>query len=109
MADEKKPATKSEAPQHVATYASDKMKGGYLVRVIGPNANKFGERKTTGADGKEIIKRRTIPVLRKDHTQSKETLGKLIWAGVDEDTNKPCALYAIFKDTKKDFDDEIPF
>ena len=44
----------AEAPKrsHKATYARDKRKGGYLIRVIGPNAAAFAGRE--------------VPVIRKD-------------------------------------------
>ena len=78
--DEKKPAR-----AHKATYATDKRKGGYLVRVIGPNAGSF--------IGREI------PVTKKDNSESMETLDRLIWSGIDSGTKEkpgtgqPAALY----------------
>lgn len=107
----KKEETAAPKREHKATYATDKEKGGYLVRVIGPKANKFGERFTKGDDGKPIAHRREIPVTRKDNSENPETLGKLIWSGKDQDTGAPVALYDIYKKPKaeKALDDEIPF
>lgn len=66
--------------QHKATYASDKKRPGkYLVRVIGPNADKFSTRE--------------VPVTRKDDSESMETLGRIVWTGTDTETGKPVALY----------------
>lgn len=69
-------------PQHSATYAADKKKGGYLVRVAGPHASAFVGRE--------------VPVLRKGETEphSSEKLTKLIWSGVDTETGGNVALYA---------------
>lgn len=86
--------------QHKATYATDKKKGGYLVRVIGPHAPDFVGR--------------TIPVTRRDDSESMEKLTRLIWSGTDDGTpdkpgtGKPAALYA-FEAKPKDIEDEIPF
>ena len=71
---------------HKATYARDKKKGGYLIRIIGPNAADFAGRK--------------VPVTRMDNSEHEETLDALIWVGIDEGTEKfagtgkPCALYS---------------
>lgn len=74
-----------EPPQgkrlHKATYATDKRRPGkYLIRIIGPTADKFKA-------GREV------PVTRKDNTESMETLDRCIWAGRDEETGEPVALY----------------
>jgi hypothetical protein len=71
---------KTDAPSHKATYASDKKKGGYLVRVAGPSAGKFVGRE--------------VPVTRMDDTESMEKLTKLIWSGIDTETGGNVALYA---------------
>lgn len=80
--------------QHKATYARDKKKGGYLVRVIGPHAAAFAGRK--------------VPVTRKDDTQETETLDALIWSGNDDETGKPCALYSFVAKPKEEMP-EVPF
>jgi len=72
-------ATEQKKPSHKATYASDKKKGGYLVRVAGPNANKFVGRE--------------VPVERMDGSSSNEKLTKLVWSGVDTETGGNVALY----------------
>ena len=65
--------------QHKATYATDKRKGGYLVRVAGPNANVFVDRE--------------VPVETRDGKEHIEKLEKLIWSGKDQETGEPVALY----------------
>jgi len=93
MAEEKKRS-------HKATYAKDKKKGGYLVRVIGPHAVSFAGR--------------TIPVTKRDDTEDNETLDSLIWSGVDtgtpeqKGTGLPVALYS-FKAKPKGEEEEIAF
>ena len=72
---------------HKATYASDKKKGGYLVRVEGPHAEKFVGR--------------SVPVTTMAGRESMEELVKLLWTGADEKTGKPVALYT-FKARPKD-------
>lgn len=92
---------KKVAPgQHRATYSADRVNGGYLVRVVGPYANRFV--------GKEV------PVMRKGEKESSlEMLDRLIWHGTDdgkynkEDTGKPVALYSFIPHGNKD--DEIEF
>jgi hypothetical protein len=66
-------------PRHKATYATDKRNGGYLIRVAGPDANRFAGR--------------TVPVTLKNETQHDETLEGLVWAGVDQETGGNVALY----------------
>lgn len=98
----KAPRDEGQSPkrQHKATYARDKKKGGYLIRVIGPHAAQFAGRE--------------VPVTRRDDSESMETLSDLVWSGIDEGTpdnpgtGKPAALYA-FVPKPKDPDDEIPF
>jgi hypothetical protein len=87
----------TEQPQgggHRATYSRDNRNGGYLIRVEGPHANRFAGR--------------TVPVVLKDGSQHSEELDTLIWAGKDQETGKPVALYS-FKSKPPEFDDEIPF
>jgi len=64
---------------HKATYSSDKRKGGYLVRVEGPTAERFVGR--------------TVPVTLRNGSEHDEKLVKLIWTGVDKESGKPVALY----------------
>lgn len=66
--------------QHKATYARDKVKGGYLIRVQGPRAAEFAGRE--------------VPVVRKDDSETVEKLTNMIWSGVDEESKSPVALYA---------------
>jgi hypothetical protein len=70
-----KPAPRS----HRATYSKDKRKGGYLVRVEGPHAAKFVDRK--------------VPVTRRDGSETVEQLKGVLWTGADEESGKPVALY----------------
>lgn len=72
---------------HKATYAKDKKKGGYLVRVQGPNANAFAGR--------------MVPVTRKDDTESIEELDDLIWTGKDEESGQNVALYSFVAKEKE--------
>jgi len=78
--------TESELPnmppkaRHVATYATDKRKGGYLVRVEGPDAAMFAGRE--------------VPVTVRSGTEHYEELDRLIWSGTDAETGKPVALYS---------------
>lgn len=71
--------TPKSGRSHKATYATDKRKGGYLVRVIGPRASEFAGRE--------------VPVTRKDDSEDLETLDRLIWSGNDDETGKPVGLY----------------
>ena len=65
--------------RHTATYSSDKRKGGYLVRVQGPDA--------------ELLAGREVPVSMRGGTFHRETLDRLIWTGLDTETGLPVALY----------------
>lgn len=101
MAEEKEPTgAPIPAPSkraHKATYARDKRNpGAYLIRVIGPNAAAFAGRE--------------VPVTRKDDSESVETLTVAIWAGTDEETGKPVALYR-FEQRERDDSatDNLPF
>ena len=55
--------------KHRATYARDKKKGGYLIRVAGPYPERFAGRE--------------VPVTTMDGGEHLETLLRLIWSGVD--------------------------
>lgn len=65
--------------RHRASYATDKRNGGYLVRVAGPDANRFAKRE--------------VPVTMKDGSEHNETLANLVWAGKDNETGENVALY----------------
>lgn len=79
---------------HKATYARDKKKGGYLIRVEGPQAAQFAGR--------------NVPVTMMNGDEHEEDLDKLIWSGNDKETGKPVALYG-FIAKPRELDDEIPF
>lgn len=74
--------------RHKATYAKDKKKGGYLIRVIGPQANAFAGRE--------------VPVTKKDDSETIEKLTDLVWSGKDDETGRPVALYAFEAKPKED-------
>lgn len=81
---------------HKATYARDKRKGGYLIRVQGPHAASFAGRE--------------VPVTRKDDSESMEKLDAMIWSGTDTDSGKPVALYSFVAKPKDESDeDEVTF
>lgn len=81
---------------HKATFATDKRNpGGYLIRVIGPHAAAFAGR--------------DVPVTRKDDSESVERLTACIWAGVDEETGKPVALYRFESKPRVDEPAEMSF
>ena len=65
--------------RHKATYASDKRLGGYLIRVVGPDADKFIDY--------------TVPVTTRNGDVHNEKLTRLVWAGVDIDSGSRVALY----------------
>ena len=82
------------ARQHKATYSTDKKKGGYLVRVEGPNAAAFAGRQ--------------VPVTTKsDNAEHIEKLVRLLWSGTDKESGKPVALYTF--ESKPREGTEIPF
>lgn len=65
--------------RHKATYATDKRNGGYLIRVEGPECNRF--------TGKEV------PVTMRNGDEHSEKLTSLVWVGVDKESGKAVALY----------------
>jgi len=76
-------APKSNGRAHRATFSRDKRNGGYLIRVEGPHAAEFsGE---------------TVPVTLRDGSEQSEELDTLIWAGNDQESGKPVALYTFIK------------
>lgn len=97
-----KPETEAGEPPkrlHRATYARDKKKGGYLIRISGPTAGRFAGRE--------------VPVTRADGSESMEMLDGLIWTGIDDGTTggqagAPVALYS-FKQRERKQDDALPF
>lgn len=74
--------------KHRATYARDKKKGGYLIRVVGPNATEFAGRE--------------VPVETMNGEEHPEKLLRLITSGTDagneelgiKGTGLPYALYS---------------
>lgn len=80
---------------HKATYATDKRKGGYLVRVAGPYPEKF--------IGREV------PVLQKSGEIHNEKLIRLIWTGADAENGGLVALYAFESRPREDAVDDLPF
>lgn len=93
MADTTAPAKRL----HKATFATDKRNpGGYLVRVQGPTAAAFAGRE--------------VPVTRKDNSESTERLTSCIWAGVDDESGQPVALYRFESRPREDeAADNLPF
>jgi hypothetical protein len=87
------PVKQGEKRQHKATYARDKKSGGYLIRVEGPHASAFA--------GK------IVPVVRRDDSENSEALDTLIWAGKDEETGKPVALYRFVQKPRHDVEPEF--
>ncbi len=81
--------------QHKATYARDKRKGGYLIRVMGPFAERFAGRE--------------VPVTRKDDSTNYEKLSELVWTGPDQETGKPVALYSFEPRPRDEAEDDILF
>lgn len=81
---------------HKATYARDKRNPGkYLVRVEGPTAAAFAGR--------------VVPVERMDNSESLEKLTVAVWAGVDDKSQKPVALYHFEQRERDKEPDALPF
>lgn len=98
MADKETPAIPDKGKRlHKATFARDKRNpGGYLIRVEGPTASAFGGRQ--------------VPVTRRDDTESVETLDVAVWAGIDDESGKPVALYRFIARKRDDAaSDALPF
>lgn len=91
-------ATAKEGRSHRATYARDKKKGGYIVRVQGPQCNRFAGR--------------SVPVEKRDGEENPEMLTELIWSGMDDGVISgyvgPVALYS-FEAKPPEKMEEIPF
>lgn len=84
---------------HTATYARDKKKGGYLIRVAGPHASAFA-----GCE---------VPVTLMDKTEHPEKLLKLLWSGTDTGeyggkAGEPIALYS-FEAKPREEQEALPF
>jgi len=98
MAEKKPETTPAGKRLHRATYARDKRKGGYIVRVQGPRAGEFAGR--------------TVPVSNKAGDEHMEQLTDLIWTGTDDGSvsgyTGPCALYSFLAHPREELD-TIPF
>lgn len=79
---------------HRATYSADKKKGGYLVRVEGPNAERFAGRE--------------VPVTMKSGDEHSEKLIRLIWTGNDKETGAKVALYS-FESRPREDESQLEF
>ena len=87
------PVDAPKGRSHKATYATDKRKGGYIIRVEGPNANRFTGRK--------------VPVTTRGGDEHEETLLKLLWTGKDKESGQNVALYDF--ESKPQGVEELPF
>lgn len=87
--------TATQKRSHKATYARDKRKGGYLIRVTGPHADRFAGRE--------------VPVTTKDDNEHQEMLIALIWSGADTETGKPVALYSFASRPRDEKTEEASF
>lgn len=65
--------------KHKATYATDKRQGGYIIRVAGPNADRFAGRE--------------VPVTMKNGEVHTEKLARLLWSGKDKESGENVSLY----------------
>lgn len=81
---------------HKATYARDKRKGGYLIRVAGPYPEMFAGR--------------DVPVTTRSGDEHTEKLIALIWTGVDEENGGNVALYSFESKPRDESDAQLkPF
>jgi hypothetical protein len=87
------PIAPASARRHRATFATDNIEGGYMVRIEGPDCAKFAKR--TG-----------IPVTRFDGSETAIDLKNLVWSGNDLESGKPVALYKIVKHPRAKADAE---
>jgi hypothetical protein len=71
--------TETVKPRHKATYAADKKKGGWLIRISGEYPEMFAGRE--------------VPVTMKSGESHSEVLVRLIWQGVDTESGERVALY----------------
>jgi hypothetical protein len=74
-----KAADEPNKPKHKATYATDKRKGGYMIRVAGPYPDRFVGRE--------------VPVETRGGSTHMEKLVSLVWSGTDVETGGRVALY----------------
>lgn len=88
-----KAQTENGKRKHRATYARDKKKGGYLIRVAGPNAAMFAGR--------------DVPVTMKNGDEHNEKLDGLIWSGIDEESGDNVALYSFEAKPREKVDAEF--
>lgn len=96
MAETEEKAAKASKRLHKATYATDKRKGGYLIRIAGPYPEMFAGRE--------------VPVVTKDDKEHTEKLTRLIWTGPDAENGGRVALYAFESKPRSDADrEEVAF
>lgn len=81
--------------QHKATFASDNLKGGYMIRIEGPNSAKFAKRE--------------VPVERFDGSETVCKCDKLVWTGTDTKTGRPVTLYKFVAHPRAAKDDGVAF
>lgn len=87
--------------KHTATYSYNQRAQQYLVRVVGPHADKFA--------GKEI------PVTRKGGAENTEQLIRVTKSGIDEgkvtpeNKGKPYALYTFVQKPRGEADEQVEF
>lgn len=93
---------KGKGGGHIATYSYNRRSMQYMVRVVGPHADKFENRE--------------IPVSRQNGQSNVEKLTRLVRSGIDdgkvvpENKGKPWALYQfVQKPRGEEIADEIPF
>lgn len=79
---------------HKATYATDKRSGGYMVRVVGPNSDKFNKRE--------------VPVETKAGSEHVEKLTRLVWTGPDKETGEKVSLYK-FEPRPREAEEKVEF
>lgn len=80
---------------HKATYATDNRNGGYMIRVAGPNANRFAGRE--------------VPVTTKAGDEHTAKLEKLVWTGKDKESGENVALYKFASKPKDSTESEFQF
>lgn len=85
----------SEGRKHKATYARDKRKGGYLIRVAGPYPEMFAGRE--------------VPVTTRSGDEHNEQLDALIWTGTDEQSGERVALYSFIAKPREEDQSQVAF
>lgn len=80
---------------HKATYATDNRNGGYMIRVAGPNANRFAGRE--------------VPVTTKAGDEHMEKLERLVWTGKDKESGENVALYKFASKPKDEKENLLGF